>query len=742
MNQAEKDQLLVDLDAGLTLLSTKKPNHGTVNRAVTIFQGVKVACQTIPVTPVDEAGVPIETPPGGGENPPIEPAPPEIPPGGGGGGGTTEPPPVTTTTTTYTSSGDFSTSQGYRGWYYLEQDGTNMTYNPTNARWEGRQAFQFVDATGCHPGATSGAMRRWTAQGTGTYAITGAVSDASAGGSSGIRFQILKNGTAIYTNNMADGGSFTINETGNAAVGDTFDFLVSDPLGDIGKDGTLTSLSIALTTQNTSGTGGQTQTQLPFLLNGTAPQEGTLTLTMNKPANADTCTIPMTGVNLDTAYGLLYFNGTANSVTLWPSAPGNAGISATVNLQVPVAYVKNGQNALRFTHTSGSGYTVTAVGTPVFTTVDPPTPPATQTTLPFVLNGSILPEDGLLTVNLSKPANPTSTCTVSVTGTDLAEADGTLSVNGTTNSMTIWPVNSANNGAVRTVNLTTVPSSWFNNGTNTLRFTHTSGDGFIVSAVSVSFTSQPEQPPVTPGTWPNVPGGYSFRTQFAFDARSGGGWAQDYGGGQLLSDATAPYSAPSILRYQRYTGTFGDVSNTHYAPSPTITGFYIGFWHRPSNPFWGWLNNEANKVGIFRNNNNGFGHTYLLMRREPGTTQGGPFRPMIQLDYPLISNDQVGGYGDNPGARNILPNLANPIITLGAWHRWEMQCVCSTGPNTDDGILRLWLDGQQIMNYTNVNYPGPFWYLGFTPVWDSTDIVLPGNGTEYHDFDHVVIYTP
>lgn len=729
MIQREKDSLLADIDAGLVLLGGSRPmSPPAVRRAREIFEGVKVACQSIPVTPVDESGQPLDPTTPGPEDPPVDPGPEEPPPGGGGGGSSGPPPEPTTTTTTYTSAGDFNTVQGYRGWYYLEENGTSMTYNATNSRWEGSLAFQFINATGQHPAAAGGSMRRWTAQGTGTYAITGSVSDATPGGSTGIQFTIFKNGVAIYgPQAMADGGSLTLSGlTGSTTTGDTFDFLVKDPLGDIGQDGTNVAVSVALTTPNTSGTGGQTQTQLPFLLNGTPPQEGTLTLTMNKPANADSCTLAVTGVNLAADYGRLYFNGTANSVAIWATAPGNSGISATVQLPVPVAYVQNGQNTLRFTHATGSGYTVTAVS-PSFTTPATPTPPATQTSLPFVLTGSILPEDGLLTMNISKPANP-ATCTIAVTGIDLAEADGTMQVNSTSNSMTIWPVNSANNGASRTVNLSVSPS-WFNNGTNTIRFIHTSGDGFTVQSVSVSFTTQPDPEPPVGGAWPNEPGNFTVLTEHNWSTRSGNGWNPDFTTGQIVSDPTAPFSPPNVLFESWVNHNFPNVSKSYYLFPAGVSYFYLGCWWKPSNPFYGWLNVQTQKIFLLEGT-----HTYLSMFRTSGTGASSVYTLLVTPDGAAQNNTHIGG---TLGGTTFFPNVTSISVPLGQWNRLEWLYKMSTTSTSRDGEIHWWMNNTKMGQYTNVNTGvRTVSQMYYHHVWDQVD---PQQVTDSHWLDHVRI---
>lgn len=726
MKQSEKESLLNDLSAGISLLeSTKRPTPPTIERSVTLLKKVQVACQTIPITPVDEFGTPIQPPPPGPEEPPITPAPPDPDPGGG-----VTPPPPTTITTTFSSVADFNTTQGYRGWYYLEQDGTQMTYNTTNVRWEGRQAFQSIWNVGQHPGATLGSMRRWVAQATGSIAISGSVSDQSPGGSSGITFRMLKNGSSIYSQAMPDGGSLSPTFTGSVVSGDTIDFLVFDPLGDIGQDGTLVNMTVSLTTQGTGGT--PTQTSLPFTLNGTAPQDAILTLNMNKPGNADTCTLAVTGVNLAATYGLLYFNGTSNSVTLWPTVPANSGVSATVQLAVPVAYVFNGQNTLRFTHDSGAGYTVTAC-TVSFTTVTPPTPPATQTTLPFILNGSVLPEDGLLTINVSKPANP-DTATLTVTGTDLAEADGTLSINGNSN-ITIWPVNAANNGAVRTVTLSTsngITPNLFNNGTNTLRFTHTSGDGFIVSAVSVNITAQPVTPPVSGGAWPNEPATTTLATEWSFALPFPTGWADEYNGSSLMSLVTnqnGPQSPPSALQGFFPIGHPGGngVGNFSYNMSGKRS-MYVGMWVKHSSPFQ--QHPDGDKICYYTAQNGNQHPGYTLMR-------GSRIDYVVQYDGTIDNRQLVPGF-PFLGTVIVTSNVSNWV--LGQWNRLEVYLRESTTTTSQDGIVRWWTNGQLCNSFTNVNTAQFGGYTGvhINPVYGGgTQVTKTEN--DFIWYDHVRI---
>lgn len=733
MEQAEKDALLADINETLVILGPNRPSTPKITRARTLLKGIKLACQTIAITPVSEGDTTVTPPPTPGpETPPIEPAPPETPPSSGGGGGSTSPPTTTTVVTTYTSQGDFGGVQGYRGWSYLSEDETEMTYSATTNLWSGTETYQGIWSTGQHPGATNGAMRRWTAQATGTYAITGQILDAdiSASGND-VTVTFKKNGTAIYgpqTITSGDSTGYAITGvTGNCTLDDTFDFLV-EGVGGISYASTGLTVSIALTTTTTTGSGSTTQTTLPFTLNGTAPEEGTYTITANKPSNADGCTIAITGVNLDAAYGRCYVNGSSNSVAVWATNGANTGISATVSLAIPVAYMVNGSNTLRFTHDSGAGYTITAIGTPAFTTPSTATPPATQTSLPFVLTGSILPEDAILTVSLSKPSNANG-ATMTVTGVNLTGEMGAYYINGTLASA-IWADNPANAGVSATV--TRTPNvNLFQNGNNAIRFTHTSGSGYTVSSVQVQFSTptpvtDPGPPAGNNGVFQSEPAGMTTLLNHNFSVILGPNMTNFYNAGAIVSDATAPVSPPSVFKSaiagRALTG--GSEIAWNY---PTIQrSMFVGKWWRTNPEFEGRI--VANK---------------MFFMRGPGTNGyfgmfGGPNagNPNFYIAFGINTSGLLDA--------NLYPNVSSGVVTRGQWTKIEAYIRCSTTRSSADGIIRWWVNGVLVGNYTGMNYCGinnegiNQWVWSET--WDGHQDMGQSNTVEWaHYLDHLFI---
>lgn len=739
MNEESKAALLGDIDEALDNLGPNRPSAPKVTRARTLLKGIKVACQTIAISPVTDGGVSAPPPTPGPETPPVEPAPPETPPSGGGGGGSTSPPTTTTVVTTYTSQGDFNGTQGYRGWYYLEEDETPMTYSAGSLIWNGGETYQGIWATGQHPGGTHGAMRRWVAQGTGTFAITGQAFDSDTAGGSGnnVTVTVLKNGAAIYgpqTITAGDATGYTLNLTGNCAANDEFDFLVKGVSG-ISFASTGLTVSISLTTTTTTGGGSTTQTTLPFTLNGTAPEEGTYTLTANKPSNADGCTIDITGVNLAATYGRVYFNGSTNSLPIWATNPSNAGVSATVSLAVPVAYLVNGSNTLRFTHDTGSGYTVTAIGTPAFTTASTPTPPATQTSLPFDLRGSILPEDAILTVSLSKPSNATGAA-MNVTGVNLTGEMGAYYINGTLASA-IWETNAANAGVSATVTRTPAVSL-FVNGNNTIRFTHTSGSGYTVSGVQVTFTTpspgtDPGPPAGNNGAFQNEPSGMTTILNWPFNTIVGPNMENNYNGGAIRSDSTAPLS-PSSCLVARLEAFAREGGNELHAYSPTVyRELFMGVWWRTNAAFQGRI--VANKMFFLR----GPASNGVIVFNN-GRLSGGTGQLLFSVNGGA-SNQHILGPSSDSGS--FFPaNVGNGTMVAGVWTKLEWRMRASTTITSQDGILQLWINGVLTHNHTNLNYSNGVglneWVMSQT--WDGSGDMGTSNTVAWeHWVDHLYL---
>ena len=131
---------------------------------------------------------------------------------------------LTSTTTTYRASVDFSSTQGFRDWYYLYGSGTQMSY--VNGRWQGNEAYLLLWANGGHPGNFSDAIRRWKAPQAGSVNITGNAFDGHTTCGSGASVYIKKNSTILWQQPIANGNTAGVafNQTTTVVAGDNIDF--------------------------------------------------------------------------------------------------------------------------------------------------------------------------------------------------------------------------------------------------------------------------------------------------------------------------------------------------------------------------------------------------------------------------------------------------------------------------------------------------------------------------------------
>ncbi|MEK7355343.1 MAG: hypothetical protein AAB250_02770, partial [Bdellovibrionota bacterium] len=81
--------------------------------------------------------------------------------------------------TMYDANTDFSTTQGYRNWTYLNGNGSQMTWN-AGGYWQGAQTWNRIWAITIHPddSGPTDSMRRWTAPVDGNAHVTGSMDAA------------------------------------------------------------------------------------------------------------------------------------------------------------------------------------------------------------------------------------------------------------------------------------------------------------------------------------------------------------------------------------------------------------------------------------------------------------------------------------------------------------------------------------------------------------------------------------
>jgi hypothetical protein len=161
-----------------------------------------------------------------------------------------------TTSLTFTASSDFSGTQGHRQWSYLDSTGAALVYDSVNLRWKGVEAYLWIWAGGCHPGASRDVIRRWTAPQAGVISITGNVRDIDPNGGAGVVAIIRKNGVELWRTTIVNGNSTGVNFSvpQSVAANDRIDFVVNRN-GDYTCDSTELNPTVVLTPAAPTGTG-------------------------------------------------------------------------------------------------------------------------------------------------------------------------------------------------------------------------------------------------------------------------------------------------------------------------------------------------------------------------------------------------------------------------------------------------------------------------------------------------------
>jgi len=257
-------------------------------------------------------------------------------------------------------------------------------------------------------------------------------------------------------------------------------------------------------------------------------------------------------------------------------------------------------------------------------------------------------------------------------------------------------------------------------GTHTLTAVARDAAGNTRTSASVSVTVAASPPP-SGSAWPNEPAGLVAMTNQPWNALIGGGWNRRSGGtDQIVSDPTAPLSPSNILEYIYPVGFVdGFAPATQYYP---VNGkeIFVGMWWKPSNP-WQGNNSFVNKIQFFQVQNSS---VYMTMYG----SNGGPLALRVNAQWPEM------------GSQWLTPNVSSGVVALGQWHRLEWYLKYDTSYGAGNGIIRWWLDGALVGNYTNVRFPndGGFVEYQISPTWGG-NTGQAKTQRDYYRFDHSYI---
>ncbi len=231
--------------------------------------------------------------------------------------------------------------------------------------------------------------------------------------------------------------------------------------------------------------------------------------------------------------------------------------------------------------------------------------------------------------------------------------------------------------------------------------------------------------PSNPNAHPNEPAGFVAFAEHNFTSlptgtNSLGGllgkWFSTQSGNLTLitPDLTAPASVPNTMQSRYPAGLVGgrapvlvsgwDANNRAYSK------FYMSLWIKIRGPDY-----ENHPVGTKLG--------FIAYNQNQGTAQNqGTFFLTGNSTVNIASSFQVQFNQQSPVNRNLKQNVSSQkAMTVGPWHHWEAVFEANT-PAVPNGVLKMWIDGLKVIDYSDVLYLDAARTLGFykwtwNPTW-------------------------
>ena len=234
-------------------------------------------------------------------------------------------------------------------------------------------------------------------------------------------------------------------------------------------------------------------------------------------------------------------------------------------------------------------------------------------------------------------------------------------------------------------------------------------------------------------TWPNEPDGSTQLLDCNFSSTPAACGIQDvYSSAIQDTDGTATVSPSGVIRSTIYAGnTSGGMQLNYVAPS-VYNEWYVGIVFRTNAGFEG--RTTANKTFFVRGpGTNGF----FGLGGPPGSTS-----------WPVYFGHNTASFDNSHTCAFDLglvcnPNAGSSNVARGSWAKVEAYFKKSTTSTSRDGIVRWWVNGVLVGNYTTMNYsPSGINEWVWSETWDGT-VTNPIPSVDWSYFiDHLHISIP
>lgn len=204
-------------------------------------------------------------------------------------------------------------------------------------------------------------------------------------------------------------------------------------------------------------------------------------------------------------------------------------------------------------------------------------------------------------------------------------------------------------------------------------------------------------------------------------------------------------ASPSGALRMRTEGGNGSGTGEVYFPSKQREVF-VGFTWR--NEVYGYVNNNNKMVFIADPTN-----SFLVLQGSAGRN----CKTLKWYQQEGVNNTHVSGvFNTNwptDGTGWFEPNINGSVASQcwgGPWAKVEIYLKGSTTNTSQDGIIKIWVNGTLSTSHTNINqgtqqtdFPGGFRYLGLNQAWDGcAGVCAPGGEIWQHFYEDLYISFP
>ncbi|MEZ4225230.1 MAG: hypothetical protein R3B13_30040 [Polyangiaceae bacterium] len=158
-----------------------------------------------------------------------------------------------------------------------------------------------------------------------------------------------------------------------------------------------------------------------------------------------------------------------------------------------------------------------------------------------------------------------------------------------------------------------------------------------------------------------------------------------------------------------FEGWSGGLTN---ATRGKYQAIYVSAWMKIEGPDF--ENNQSGvKLWYFSHGQVGTPASIWMIRQNAGGT--GQYSNLAFHYYRnLVGTFQTDTTGKTGGERTLLQNVSSgAAFSCGSWHQLELLLRLNSAAGTADGVMRAWLDGVELMSYSNLLYTVPGAVAGF-----------------------------